>query len=479
MKKAILFMLMLSILSLAACADTNDNEAVKNTEAQIISDEPAEPEKSYYDDLGERDFEGGKFTILDANYNPDIWANTPEGIIGEPVNDALIARNSFIEEKYNVNIEYVQIAGYNTGTQSLKNSVAAGENLYDMVISTVLGGNFDTLSQNNVLYNLAEVPHLSLTSPWWSKHIYDNMTFKGKLFYTAGDIVPSMYQAPAAIYVNKRLLSDYAVQENLYDLVFEGKWTIDILEKIIKDMDQDLNSDGNLHIDDDFFGLVTEDNSLTSNAFATAMGIKLATVQSDTITIDFTSVGVAEKIDRLAGILKKVNVSNYDNVRKVIFQSGRSLFLMHYLESALLLMRGMDDDYGILPMPKYNEQQESYVSFLNAWNSCFIAVPLHADVEKAGFVMEAMAYASYEMVRPNIYELALKTKFTRDSESARAIDIIIESSYIDLNGIYNFGGSADIVRNAIFEKQPLISAYEAKENAVKTAIDKFIAAISE
>jgi len=144
-----------------------------------------------------------------------------------------------------------------------------------------------------------------------------------------------------------------------------------------------------------------------------------------------------------------------------------------------LYLRDMEDDYGILPMPKYNEQQESYHSFLNAWNSSFIGVPLHADVDKAGFVMEAMAYASYEMVRPSIYEIALKTKVTRDSESARAIDIIIESSYMDLNGIYNFGNSTEIVRRAIFEKTPLVSAYEAAEGSIASAIERFAAVMSE
>ena len=480
MKKIILILLILSMVSAAACADNEPtaNNSAGGTQANTDTQhgEPAGPERTYYDELGERDFEGDTFTVLDANYNPDLWANTPEELTGEPVNDALITRNRFIEDKYNINIKYIQIAGYNTGTQSLRNSVAAGENLYDMVISTILGGNLDTLSQSSVLYNLASMPYLSLESPWWSSLIYNNMIFNGRLFYTAGDIVPSMYQAPAAMFVNRKLMQDYGIQENLYDLVFAGQWTIDVLEKLTKDMDTDLNQDGNLTGEEDFFGLINEHNVLSSNALTTAMGVKLSTVRENNIFIELNLPASIERIERLADFMRTIPHQSHINS---IFAESRALFYAHYLESALLYLRGMEDDYGILPMPKYNEQQESYYSFLNAWNSSFIGVPLHANTDKAGFIMEALAYASYETVRPSIYEIALKTKVTRDSESAQAIDIIIESSYMDLNGIYNLGNSTEIVRRAIFEKAPLVSAYEAAEGSIQTAIERFIETMSE
>jgi hypothetical protein len=105
-------------------------------------------------------------------------------------------------------------------------------------------------------------------------------------------------------------------------------------------------------------------------------------------------------------------------------------------------------------------------------------VPLLIDPDKVGFLMEALAYASYEMVRPNVYELTLKTKFSRDEESMRTVDLILETSYLDLNMLYDFGGSTTIVSNTIFEKKELVSTYEKAEGRIQTAIDKFIENIS-
>jgi len=138
----------------------------------------------------------------------------------------------------------------------------------------------------------------------------------------------------------------------------------------------------------------------------------------------------------------------------------------------------MESEYGILPMPKWDEKQETYVSFLNAWGSGFVAIPQNADIEKSAFITEAMAYAGHEYLRDPVYEISFKAKGTRDAESERMIDIIFETSYMDLNGIYNFGGSYEIVRDVIIEKKPLISSYESRETAIQKAADNFIGVMS-
>lgn len=46
-------------------------------------------------------------------------------------------------------------------------------------------------------------------------------------------------------------------------------------------------------------------------------------------------------------------------------------------------------------MPKYDENQDSYHSFCNAWMDAFIVIPKTADPEFVGFITEAMDYYSY------------------------------------------------------------------------------------
>jgi hypothetical protein len=447
-----------------------------NGESAIENDGNGESatEESYYDKLGERDFGGDSFVILHDGDREDIFYSGEE-LTGEPIKDASFMRDGLIGEKYNVKIEYIY-TDYNRLPSLLKNSVATGEHLYDMVISSVI--TMSSPAQNNFMYNIASMPHLSLDCPWWSKLIFENLTFDGKLFYTAGDIFPGMYMAPSATYVNKKLLQDHGITDNLYELVFSGKWTFDVLERLTKDLDMDLNQDGKMHDVDDFFGFISQNHTLSANTFCAAMGIKLSTIRDNAITVNLTSQSTIEKIDKLASFLKPITYSDTNDLITNTFHDGKAIFLTHYLESAFLYLRTMDDDYGILPMPKYDEAQQSYINALNPWNASSIGVPLLVDPDKVGFLMEVMGYMSYESIRPNVYELTLKTKFARDAESMGVIDMIIETSYLDLNMVYNFGGSTDIVRDAIFSKKPLVSAYEKAEPKIQKAIEQYIANIS-
>ena len=138
-------------------------------------------------------------------------------------------------------------------------------------------------------------------------------------------------------------------------------------------------------------------------------------------------------------------------------------------------LRGMADDFGILPQPKWDENQKSYVSYLNGWGNGYVGIPANADIDKSAFVTEAMAYAGYEMLREPVYEITLSAKVSRDEESARIIDIIIETAFADLGSVYNFGGTQDIIVQAILNNKDFVSAYEKNEPKIQKDIEKFIA----
>lgn len=471
-------------LAFAGCSPKTTDTAEENARPAGDPGESEPEEKiSYYETLGERDFKSGVFTILDANWNIDIFQNIPDeaGITGEPINDALYNRDKFIEEKYGVNIEYIQIEPWDSGIRALERSVLAGENLYDMVVSILLGNCLENLVlRGNILHNLTDAPYLSLKSPWWSSLLYDNIQFNNKLYYSGGDIfLPAYSGAPAAMMFNKKLLQDHGIEENLYELVFEGKWTLDALEKITKNKNSDLNQDGRMTATEDFYGMVYQWNTVTTGFWLGGVGLKFSNSVNDEISIDFTSHENLAKIDRLTDMLEKIDYTDQMHVIDPAFKNGRAMFLAHCLITPQLFLRDMEDDYGILPMPKFDEKQESYVSFMNAWCNGFVAIPQTADIEKSAFLTEAMAYAGYETLRRPVYDITLKAKGSRDEESERMIDIIIETAYLDINSVYNFGGSCDILRDTIMDKKPFVSAYEKIEAAIKRDMDKFIEALSE
>ena len=108
-------------------------------------------------------------------------------------------------------------------------------------------------------------------------------------------------------------------------------------------------------------------------------------------------------------------------------------------------MRAMDDDYGIIPYPLWDEEQEDYITMI-ANGAAFVCVPI--TVTAGGFdrldnivsaTLEAMAIEAYRSVTETFYELALKGAYTRDDVAADMIDMIVTNS--TKNFLYEYGSS--------------------------------------
>lgn len=165
-------------------------------------------------------FDGRTFTILDANQYPDLHINIPgEEINGEVVNDALFERGLTVGQRFNTVIEYVQMTPSDKGIQTLKSSVLAGDDDYQLCISTIRGGSggsLGTIATEGLLANLADMDSLNLDKPWWSRLMYENLCLNDKMYFTSGDISPAMYNMAACVYLNKKLLGDYGITTDYY-----------------------------------------------------------------------------------------------------------------------------------------------------------------------------------------------------------------------------------------------------------------------
>lgn len=108
-------------------------------------------------------------------------------------------------------------------------------------------------------------------------------------------------------------------------------------------------------------------------------------------------------------------------------------------------LRNMDADFGILPYPKYDEAQKDYLARIEGIE--LTGVPVTADTEFVSAIMEAMASESATTVVPAYYDVALKTKMTRDNDSAEMLDIIFENRVFDLGDTI----WCDEIRDGVFK----------------------------
>ena len=96
-----------------------------------------------------------------------------------------------------------------------------------------------------------------------------------------------------------------------------------------------------------------------------------------------------------------------------------------------------------------------------------------SDIDKTTFVMEAMAYLSHKMLRPVMYEASLKARVAYDKDCAAMIDIVFDTTYLDLNSIFNFGSSLTIARDSIFSETSYATQYAKRAKSISRGVERW------
>ena len=478
-----LLTLALAMLLLTSCAATGKGSAttvattdgVQTTSADTTPVQTEPTEVDILADLGEKNFGGRTFTILDANDYPDMHINMPEKEqTGDTIKDAIWQRDVTVSERYGCKIEYVQITNATKGIETLTNDFRAGDASFDLCISTLSGGRLANLATQGILANLCEIETLSLQENWWSRLIYENCRVGDRMYFTTGDIAPATYDAPSCIILNRRLLSENQIETDFYRMVREGKWTVDEMIAVTKDTDQDLNHDGTMHTDHDFFGVVYDASSLVASMMLSGCGVSFCSVKDDTIEVNLDSERTMHVAEKLTELTREIKAASQNDIITKAFKNDRAIALIHCLESAKNMLRDMESDYIILPMPKYDAEQDSYRSMVSGWVDCFVGIPNNVDFAEVGFFAEALARESYRTVRPQTYDLVFKLKGVREEGRAEMIDLIFNTLYIDFMAIYNFGEIPAAMQQVIFKKAPFASTVANRRKLLEGTVNRFV-----
>lgn len=275
--------------------------------------------------------------------------------------------------------------------------------------------------------------------------------------------------------MNNRLAEDYSIPD-IYQTVLDGSWTIDLLHSYIKDAASDLNSDGIMD-GDDFYGLIVD--GTFGNALYNSAGYKNIDDDYQLLLDSDYSVEIIDKVSNLFG--SRDNVFNDrlgEGTGVDIFKEGRAIF-MDYTILGISGMRDMEDDFSIIPTPKYDASQPAYLTTCNTWLPSGVCVPKYcSDPERTGLVTETMAYYSELYITPAIYEVTLKGKVARDDNSSIMLDLIYENSYFDMVTVFNFNEAATLLRDAALgEVDNFVSRYASSKSAAQAAINDIIAEI--
>ena len=444
---------------------------------------PAETEKIVYSaNIPEgTKYDGYEFRIVTNMADGTIWGDVDWNVTetnGEVLNDAVYDRSRKVEELLDVKIVPLESSG---GIDSMKNSILANEDAYDAGYVGIQGA-FGLASAKN-LVELNSIGTLQLNQPWWDQNSVADLSIGHKNYIITGDIGTMYKKSIGVIMFNKLILENYALQSP-YELLKTNDWTIDNMVEMAKQTSLDLNGDGTFDKNDQF-GLIFFCDMM-GLAFI-GSGVKFVTKNEDDIPeITFFSDKTVSILEKLATILYNPELSwswSRAGVGELpafdMFQANQSLFYYGELH-AVATMRTMDADFGILPMPLYDNTQESYYHCVNPYAAMSLCVPMtNTDHDRTGYILDALGAESKNILTPAYYEVTLKGKVSRDIESAASLDIVLSTVRYDLGYIAPWNMTSVPLGLADSYDLNLASRWAKMEKGVQKAMDKSIKTFME
>lgn len=468
------------LISAAACGNTNEKDLSNTTDPNKEENSVAESTTSedVYASLETENLDGYNYKVLIRNTDhhlKDVYAEKENGDI---LNDAVFNRNLSVEEALSIKIEIIPIGNCDSAdlTNAVRKSAKAGTNDYDIALGhTLVTGAFAT---EGFLCNWLDIENIDYEKPWWNKNIIDAVSIDGKLFFIMSDYQLDGIDYTFTMMFNKDLF-DSRNMTYPYELVSSGKWTIDNFYSTIKDLAEDLDSNEKYDSNDKYGFVVEHSNVASVVSFMYA---------SDQFVTKKNEQGLPElcyNTEKMVDITNKV----YD-----IFWTGNQTYVqtpsnthqafrnsLAYMAAGfvrdLTVLRDMEDAYGIVIYPKYDEAQKNYQSHVGG-HASIMCIPISAynNIETIGKITDIMAAYTARDVKPKYYELVLQTKALRDSESEHMLDMLISGRVFDFAYFYNTGaGLATMLHTMIHAKNNnFVSEYTKLEKSASKRFNQVI-----
>ena len=394
-----------------------------------------------------------------------------EGSTGEAINDAIHVRNLNVKDRLKVQLEFVGTLGNyanldNFLAQAMNDVGSGGE--YDIFSGYSMSG--AVLAINGLANDLTNAKYLDFEMPWWPHSILDESTVNGKLYFASGDISTNLLHMMYVVFFNQDMIKNNDL-ENPYDLVDKGEWTYSKMFEMSKNLYNDYGGEGKVD-ESDWFGFSA--GKMHYEALFTGAGIRTVSKDSNGQMIVSPNFNSQKTTDLLSDICDFV-WSSGDAYYGTTFTYGRTLFAIDRSYFASIHKDEMKFDYGILPIPKYDENQDRYWTCLaNPFSIYAISVGSKKE-DAAAATLECLASEGYRNVSPVLFENTMKYKYGSDGGSARMYDIIRESVLLDLGRIFDKvleGYPHTLFSNPIQENLPgaFTSSYTNAESKMKSII---------
>lgn len=375
------------------------------------------------------------------------------------VDSKVYGRNCLVEENLGVLILPTAIDD-GIISNTLYNDLLSGVSSFDILCGYQA---FDTaiavaglLANFNDLERL-DADYVALEQDYWSQSYNEALSYKNKMFWITGDLSLRYLGGMYCTFVNLDLYRANFEETygSIYSVVDDMGWDLDLMMTMSKTIWSDTDLSGKADEGDIVIGFITEGKDML-DGMSIGAGVNFSERdENGNITLTFTD---NSKTAKAFSFTQKMHdffygdygcyvpaKFNHSATSMTIFASGKALFTHDKIYQAENYLTDMKN-YGIIPSPMLDGEQTAYRAAIHDGCTLFGLYKQSDSLPAAAATLEAMAAISHTEVTPAYYDEALKFRYSRDPQSAKMIDLIRDSVYIDfgfgwgksLNNLHNF-----------------------------------------
>ncbi len=495
MAKKILALLLVALMLVlvVACGGSGDkaggkgNDATDNGETtrDEIADyletyKPEDTAESYTEEIEKTyDFGGYEFKFLNSAPVYSMYIYLVPDATGDVLDEACVLRNVMAQEKFNITITeetqpYTEIASY---AQTL---IQSGENVYDAMY--IGCKDLTPLVSESMFVDLLEIPELNIDQVWWDQPLIVRNTVADRLFYATSDLSLMAFDGVWAMYFSEGMMDELGL-DYPYPLVKDGKWTMERLNEYSKEA-ANLNGDQTFTFNVDG-GAIYGEVSMSGLENTRLYSFNIEYVKRDEDgRYQFTAHTAPEFTAAWETLINYHGAEDgrfvYGNTTDLaedgyyqIFIDDRALFLSAELKGCTML-REWEGTFGLIPQPKYNEDQENYESkvFSNVLSFCIPTT--NTELTRTGVIVDYLTYESYCSLVPRYYDIHVGLKALTQDESRESLAIIRGTRGIEVSIPFDWTYDLAIALRGLAKKNSLeiASTIETYQEACIAAINK-------
>lgn len=436
----------------AACGNNEDNEDGTGTKGeQATTADTLSAQDQALADLDEIDWGGNTFAVLHMDgFKSEVWGENgvvdPESGDSQVINDAVYQRNSILEDMCKLTFDHVEKDAASVET-AIRNEASAPTGDFQLIDYRI--GTLASLALQGFLYNFLSIGDdgIDIDQPWWDSGTAD-FCLEDSVYFMTGDVTFADDNVTYVLIFNKAMQrANEQTVPNPYDTVKAWDWTLEYFNNVIQGVSYDSNGDGKFNELDTYGFITTWEYGNTFFIGSDLRYIINDRTEEPYLALD-ESASQMEKALTVLDLSKKIyhaNNASYmspggsEALGLTAFKENRGLFYGEVAQYLRALNAEMDTDFGVLPVPKYDHNQEFYRTWTHGSGSGVgITAGISAeDAELVANTVEAYAILASKYVKPAYYDIMLTSRNIRDAESGEMLDLIFQNRVFDMGFFFD------------------------------------------